>query len=102
MNQILAADAVLPTYDNTNFKFANNNLGDLISQILPSVFTIAGILLLVTLILGGITLLTAAGDQNKIKEGYGKISAGLIGFLIIFISYFVTQLIEVIFGVTIL
>ena len=54
------------------------------------------------LIMGGITLMTAAGDPAKSKAGYGKISAGLIGFLIIFVSYFVAQLIEVILGVKIL
>ena len=46
--------------------------------------------------------MTAAGDQNKTKEGYGRIQAGIVGFLIVFISYFVVQIVEVILGVKIL
>jgi len=46
--------------------------------------------------------MTAAGDPAKSKAGYGRISTGLIGFLIIFISYFVTQIVEVVLGIKIL
>ncbi|MFA6007272.1 MAG: hypothetical protein WC784_01325 [Candidatus Shapirobacteria bacterium] len=78
------------------------DLGTIVSSILPYIYAFAGLALFIMLIWGGITLMTAAGDPAKSKEGYGKISAGLIGFLIIFISYFVTQLVEVILGIKIL
>ncbi|MEI8067583.1 MAG: hypothetical protein WCG91_01350 [Candidatus Shapirobacteria bacterium] len=77
------------------------NVGSLVGQALPIVYTIAGLALLVVLISGGVTLMTAAGNPDKAKEGYGKITGGLIGFLIIFISYFVVQIIEVMLGVKI-
>ena len=80
----------------------STNLGEIVSNVLKYVYPFAGLCLFVMLIWGGITLMTAAGDPAKSKSGYGKISAGLIGFLIIFISYFVTQLIEVILGIKIL
>jgi hypothetical protein len=95
-------EAKLPSYANTGFKFANKSLGELVSQLLPYIYGFAGLILFVMLIWGGITLMTAAGDPAKSKDGYGKISAGLIGFLIIFISYFVTQIVEVILGIKIL
>lgn len=94
--------AKLPTYTGTGFKFSNSSLGDVISQLLPYILGFAGLALFVMLIWGGITLMTAAGDPAKSKDGYGKISAGLIGFLIIFISYFVTQIVEVVLGIKIL
>jgi len=102
MNTIYALEAKLPNYGNTGFKFANNSLGEIISQLLPYIYGFAGLALFVMLIVGGITLMTAAGDPGKSKDGYGKITAGLIGFLIIFVSYFVTQIIEVVLGVKIL
>lgn len=80
----------------------NNDLGTIVSSVLPYIYTFAGLALFIMLIWGGITLMTAAGDPAKSKEGYGKISAGLIGFLIIFISYFVVQILEVILGISIL
>jgi len=99
---MLNGEAKLPTYAGTGFKFSSSNLGDLISQLLPYILAFAGLALFVMLIWGGITLMTAAGDPAKSKAGYGRISTGLIGFLIIFISYFVTQIVEVVLGIKIL
>jgi len=75
------------------------DVGSIISQILPFIYVGAGLLLLVTLIMGGITLMTAAGDQNKMKSGYGQLTAGLIGFIIIFVSFFVAQILQIALGV---
>lgn len=76
--------------------------GSVISQALPYVYVFAGLSLLLMLVWGGITLMTAAGNPDKAKDGWGKITGALIGFLIIFISYFVVQLIETILGIKIL
>ena len=76
-----------------------NNPGEIISKALPYVLTVAGVCLLFLLVMGGLTLMSAAGDQAKTKEGYGKLTAGLIGFLIIVVAYFVAQIAEVVLGV---
>ncbi len=78
------------------------NLGEVITSLLGYVYTFAGIAMLLMIIAGGFELMTAAGDQAKSKGGYGKIKAGVVGFLIVFVSYFVAQLIEKVLGVTIL
>lgn len=90
--------AVLPQSPVTKF----NDIGGLISNLLPYVYGFAGLCLFIMLIWGGIILMTAAGDSAKSKEGYGKITTGLIGFLIIFASYFVLQIVEVVLGIKIL
>jgi uncharacterized membrane protein len=92
------AAVTLPT-DSVSAKFPT--IGSIISAALPYVYVIAGLILLLMLISGGITLMTAAGDQNKTKEGYGKIQSGLVGFLIIFVAYFVTQIFEKMLGIKI-
>lgn len=104
----------LPDYTNTGFLYdpaagrgticssEAECIGRIVSDLLPYVYVIAGLLMLVMLIVGGVTLMTAAGDQNKTKEGYGKIQAGIIGFIIIFISFFVVQIVEVVLGVRII
>lgn len=97
-----STNAVLPGYKTTGFKFADKNIGDITNELLKWIYPAAGIVLLVMFIMGGIQLMTAAGDSTKSKAGYGRISTALIGFLIIFISYFVLQLVEVLLGVTIL
>ena len=92
----------LPNYGTTGFKFENKSVGDIFSGLLPYLYVIAGLILLVMLVTGGLGLMTAAGNPDKMKAGYGKISNALIGFLIIFISYFVVQLVETILGIKIL
>jgi len=89
----------LPT-DPVASKFSN--IGDVFTKLLPYIYVMAGLILLVMLIAGGLTLMTAAGNPDKIKSGYGRITAALVGFAIIFVSYLVAQLVEIIFGVAIL
>jgi len=84
----------------TGFKF--NNLGEVVSSALNYAYVLGGMALLVYLVWGGITLMTAGGDQNKTKQGYGMITNALIGFVIIFVSYFVMQIVEVMLGIKIL
>ena len=83
------------------FKFAEKTIGDIISALLTYIFAIAGIILFVFLILGGFELLTSAGDPEKAKKAQGRITSALIGFLIIFLAYWLAQILEVIFGITI-
>lgn len=92
------ASVNLPT-DPVSLKYPD--LGSVVSAALPYVYVLAGLSMLIMLIFGGVTLMTAAGDPGKTKAGYGKISAGLIGFVIIFVSYFVVQIVEVMLGVKI-
>lgn len=92
----------LPTYGpDTKFKFANGTLGDVISALIPYIYVVAGLSMMVMLIIGGLKLMTAAGDPAKTKDGYGKITSGIVGFLIIFVSYFVVQIVELILGIKI-
>ena len=95
-------DLTLPNYGATGFKYENRTIGDIFSEILPYLYVIAGLILLVMLIMGGLGLMTAAGNPDKMKAGYGKITNALIGFLIIFVSYFVVQLVETILGIKIM
>ncbi len=97
-----APDVVLPDYEGTGFKFANSNLGDIFSALLKYILPLAGIVLLFMLIMGGIGLMTAAGDPKKMEASQGRITMALVGFLIIFIAYFIVQLVEVMLGVDLL
>jgi len=95
INKVLAADVVLPT-DPTGF----TDIGSIISALLPYVYVAAGLVLLLVLISGGIGLMTSAGNPDQSKAAWGKITGGLIGFLIIFVSYFIAKIVEVLFGVS--
>lgn len=79
-------------------------VGSLISVLLPNIYILAGILLFFLLIAGGIGMIAGAGggDPQRTGQGQKAVAAALIGFLIIFASYWIIQIIEVVTGVKIL
>ncbi len=83
---------------------AANSIADsptsLLSAILPNIFTIAGLLLLVYLVAGGLMVIKSAGSEGKGK-GKDAITNALVGFIIIFAAYWIIQIIEVITGIPI-
>lgn len=80
----------------------NLTLGGIISAFLPHLFIGAGLFLFVYLIIGGFELLTSAGNPETIAKAKGKITHALVGFIIIFVSYWLIQILEIVFGITIL
>lgn len=99
IRRIQAAGVELPNYEGTEFKFRNSKLADIFNALIPYIYVVAGLILLFLIITGGIGLMTAAGNPDKIKAAQGKITAGLIGFLIIFVAYFLMQILEVVLGI---
>ncbi|MFZ5365840.1 MAG: hypothetical protein ACOZBZ_00925 [Patescibacteria group bacterium] len=80
------------------------NLGKLISTLLPNVYILAGLLLFALLIFGGFGIIMGAGgdDPKKTEQGKQAVTAAVIGFLLIFLSYLLIRLIEVVTGLDIL
>jgi len=84
-----------------NFAFTDATIGEIISALLPYIFTIAGLALFVFLIIGGFGLLTSGGNPEKVKSAQGKITSAIIGFVIIFVSYWLVRILEIVFGIDI-
>jgi len=97
----MTLDQLIRGSDKVGSKFGWS-LAGVISKGLEYAYVFAGVALLVMLVMGGVGLMTAAGNPDKAKESYGKITGALIGFLIVFTSYFLVQIIEVVLGVEIL
>ena len=76
----------------------NLKLGEIVSGLLPYLFAGAGLLLLLYLLLGGFQLMTSGGDPKKTQEAKGKITNALVGFIIVFIAYWLVQIIASILG----
>lgn len=102
IKQVLAQNVTLPGYSGTGFKFENKTVADIFNDLLPYIYVFAGIILLFMLIVGGFGMMTAAGDPKKVEASQKKITNGLVGFIIIFISYFVVQIVELVLGIKIL
>lgn len=80
--------------DKTPFKDLGG-VGATVSLFVNMAFALAGIVLLFFFIMGGIGLISSAGDDNAQKKEQSKktITSAVIGFVIVFASYWIVKLI---------
>lgn len=78
-----------------------SNLGSIIGSILPTLLTLSGIILFGMLIAGGFTMLAGAADKESQEKGKKTITSSLMGFAIIFLAYWIAQILQVIFQIDI-
>ena len=104
INDMLAKleDIVLPASPAPLNPKTGLQIGTIITELYSYIFWVTGILLLVYLLAGGFQLMFAAGEPKKVQGAWGKITNAVIGFVIIFISYWVTKLIGQIFKIDII
>lgn len=74
----------------------------IISGLIPYIFTFAGTILFIMIVWGGFEMLTGATNPKQQEAGKQRITAGIIGFLLIFSAYWLAQLLQTIFGISIL
>jgi TRAP-type C4-dicarboxylate transport system permease small subunit len=76
-----------------------NNLGDLINKIASFVIPLAAIVLFFVLVWGGYDFLLSRGNAEKIKTARAKLTAGIVGFLLLIMSYLIVNLVSYMFGI---
>lgn len=77
-------------------------LGGFLSSVLPNIYIASGLILLFLLLFGGLTTIINSGNPEAQEKGQGAVAAAIIGFLIIFLSYWIIQIIQVLTGINIL
>ena len=105
MLELLAFDLRVPLFNSGPFRHPIADVPsvyDLISQILPNAYIIAGLILFFYLIGGGFILIANAGNPEATKNGQKIITNAIIGFIILFCSYWLIQIIEIITAIPIL
>lgn len=76
-----------------------SNVSAIISRLVEFLFVVAGLLLLFYLIAGGFQLMVSANNEKGVAEAKAKMTNAIIGFLLLFVSFWLVQIIEFIFGV---
>jgi Zn-dependent protease with chaperone function len=78
-------------------------LGDIISVLLQNIYVLAGLVLFILLIVGGVIFIMGAGGDNpdQAKKGKQAITAALLGFIVIFCAYWIIRIIEILTGISI-
>lgn len=92
----------IQAFGQPNFKFSiwnNGGVGQIITAVLPYIFYAAGIALLVYLVSGGLQLMLSRGDPKAVQTAQGKITTSIIGFVIIFTAYWLTQILGDMLGI---
>ena len=82
--------------------FKIQNIGTLISGAVGVALLVAGILVFVMLVWGGITWITAGGVKAKTEEARTRITNALVGLAVVAAAWAVMKLIEFFFGITVL
>ncbi len=75
------------------------SLTDLVTVMTNFLYPFAAVILLLVLIWGGYDFLMSRGDADKVNSGKAKMTAGIIGFVLLMLSYLIARVLGFIFGV---
>lgn len=80
------------------------SVGRLATLFVNIAFVLSGVILLIFFIMGGIGMIASAGsgDPGKAAQAQKTVTSALIGFVIVFASYFLVKLIGQLIGVNII
>lgn len=88
--------------DTIGLKSGADNIGGIATLLLPYILTIAGLILFAMLVAGGFTMLAGAADKESQEKGKKMLTSSLTGFFIVFLAYWIAQILQVIFNINIL
>lgn len=80
------------------FAYEGASIGKIVGDTLNYLLAAAGIGLLLMIISSGFTLMMSAGDAKKAAAGKATLTNSIIGFLLVFAAFWITQALGVVFG----
>jgi len=81
---------------------AGESPGGIVSRLLNFLFPLAGLILFLLISWGGFEILVSSADQKGMEVGKNRITAAIVGFLLLFSTYWMAQIVELIFRIKIL
>lgn len=76
--------------------------GFIVSRVLLFAIISAGLVFFVKLIFSGYTYLTSLGEPAKIQAATKELTNAAIGLIVVISTFFIAQILQVVFGITIL
>lgn len=92
-----AQNANLTGFDTKQVSFPN--LGQLLSNALALLFFAAALLSFVFIIIGGIQWITAGGDAKAASAARDRITAAVVGLLVVVAAFAITIILGQVFGI---
>lgn len=78
------------------------NIGTLISGLISLIFIVAAIIFFFMLVIGGVQWMLSGGDKQATEAARNRITAALIGLIIVFAAWAIMKLIESFFGIKVI
>lgn len=76
--------------------------GAILTRVLFFAFPAAGLILFAMIVWGGFEMLSGAANSKSKDAGRQRVTAAVIGFILLFSAYWIAQIMEAVFGVSIL
>lgn len=89
----------LDTIQSNSGLSAPSDPSSIISSAIPYLFGAAGIVLIFNIISAGINIMTSKGDPKLLQMAQSKLATSGIGILILFVSFWVVQIIMQFLGI---
>ncbi len=87
-----------PGFENLEFL----NFADVVQWGISVVLVLAAVIFFFMLVIGGIKWIMSGGDKGKTEAARNQITAALVGLVIVFASWAILQLVNLVFGVNII
>jgi hypothetical protein len=76
-------------------------IGEIVSRLLLFAMVISGLIFFFRLIIAGFSYMTSGGDPGKLQTASKSLLNAAIGLFVVITSYFLIQIIELLFGIRI-
>ncbi|MBI2598715.1 hypothetical protein HYW40_00635 [Candidatus Curtissbacteria bacterium] len=74
------------------------DFGSLVTTVITLLTTVAGVVAIIFIIIGGIKIVTASGDMKKIQAAQGTILYAIIGLAVTILAFVILQIVQYFFG----
>lgn len=75
------------------------DIGGIITKLMPLLFSVAGLILFAMFLWGGYDLMFSGGEAQKAASAKAKMTYAVVGFILVFTAYWLTQALGYIFDV---
>ncbi|HLB60530.1 MAG TPA: pilin [Patescibacteria group bacterium] len=97
--QELQLPGVSPITGPTDLDPELTNIGGVITKLMPLLFSVAGLILFAMFLWGGYDLMFSGGEPQKAESAKAKMTYAVVGFILVFTAYWLTQALGYIFDV---
>jgi cbb3-type cytochrome oxidase subunit 3 len=82
--------------------FGGATIPDLITFAITTIIVVAGLIFFFMLVIGGLKWILSGGDKGQTEAARSQITAALVGLVILFSAWAITNLVQTVFGIDIL